>query len=168
MNALKHMHTHIHILPKSLLILTSLLYFLLELCLVLDIIYMYVYIYIYIYIYIYTHTHICFLSIPSHQNVSSENFVWYAPGQWISSRWTVILGSSELVSLQHIPTWAPAFPGPSSQPLQQGLCLNPQPHVDQHPTASEDLYTQWWLAVGQPGHQACHPDTLSSWRSCPG
>ena len=48
--------------------------------------------YTYIYIYTYTHTHICFLSIPSHQNVSSENFVWYAPGQWIGSRWTVTPG----------------------------------------------------------------------------
>ena len=86
MNALKHMHTHIHILPKSLLILTSLLYFLIELPLGLDIIYMYVLTYI--------HTYVCFLSVPSHYNVSSERetFVWYVPEQWIGSRWTMTPG----------------------------------------------------------------------------
>ena len=64
MNALNHMHTHIHMLPKSLLILTSLLYFLIELPLGLDIIYMYVLTYI--------HTYVCFLSVPSHYNIISE------------------------------------------------------------------------------------------------
>ena len=33
----------------------------------------------------------------------------------------------------HLPTLAPASSRPPSQPLQQGLCLKPWLHVDQHP-----------------------------------
>ena len=40
------------------------------------------------------------------------------------------------------PTSAPAFPRPSSQPLQQGLFLNSWLHVDRLPMASEGLNTQ--------------------------
>ena len=46
------------------------------------------------------------------------------------------------------PTSAPAFPRPPSQPLQQGLCLDPWPHIDRHPTVSEDLNTQRGPAMG--------------------
>ena len=49
-----------------------------------------------------------------------------------------------------------------SQSLQQGLCLNLWPHIDQHPMASEGLNTQQGLALGQSGHQACCPATLSA------
>lgn len=55
------------------------------------------------------------------------------------------------------PTSAPAFPRPSSQPLQQGLFLNSWLHVDRLPMASEGLNTQRGPVVGQPGHQPCHP-----------
>ena len=54
-------------------------------------------------------------------------------------------------------TSAPAFPRPSSQPLQQGLFLNSWLHVDRLPMASEGLNTQRGPVVGQPGHQPCHP-----------
>ena len=50
----------------------------------------------------------------------------------------------------------------SSLPRQQGLFLDPWLHTDWHPTASDGLNAQWRLLVGQPGHQAHHPATLSS------
>ena len=53
-----------------------------------------------------------------------------------------------------------------SQSLQ-GLCLNLWPHIDQHPMASEGLNTQQGPALGQSGHQACCPATLSAWRPYP-
>ena len=50
-------------------------------------------------------------------------------------------------------TCFPATPG--------GPFLDTQPHIDQHPSASEGFHTQQGPALGQPGHWACHPATMS-------
>ena len=84
------------------------------------------------------------------------------PGQQMGSR--AASGSDEAGVLFHPecpPTSAPAFPRPSSQPLQQGLCLDPWVHVDRHPVDSEGSNAQGGPVVRQLGHPACHPATLS-------
>ena len=48
------------------------------------------------------------------------------------------------------------FPATSGGPV-----FDTQPHIDQHPSASEGFHAQQGPALGQPGHWACHPLTMS-------
>ena len=55
---------------------------------------------------------------------------------------------------------------PSGDPLpsNSSRALAPRPpgqHIDRHPAACEGLHTKHGPAMGQPGHQACHPATWS-------
>ena len=70
------------------------------------------------------------------------------PGQWMAPGWPMAAVRPVPCPPRHHLMSTPALPGPPSQPLQQGLCLNPWSHVERILTASECLNAQHGPAVG--------------------
>ena len=122
---------------------------------------------------------------------SGKGWILLAPGLWIGSTVDSTPGLPWI--LGRLASWRPIAPGrlQSSQQQQWGqgtLCSWASSNIYSLPwnlfpaiiagplprslitcwsTAREGLNTQWRPAVGQPGHQACHPATLSCPTACP-